>query len=105
MSAIGFSTKSIPNIGTSNLETVPPQANRTPISEVAQQRFSAPLPSVATQLLERMKDPAAKLEESTDNNYLHPKRSHPIPATIPIMTNTDLVTGVYYNILFPEERK
>ena len=38
-------------------------------------------------------------------NYLHPESSHPVHTPMPLMEDCDLVTGIYYNILFPEERQ
>lgn len=38
-------------------------------------------------------------------NYLFPETSHPVHSPMPLMVNTDLITGIYYNILFPEERQ
>ena len=38
-------------------------------------------------------------------NYLHPEASHPTHSPMPVMEDCDLVTGVYYNVLFPAERQ
>lgn len=38
-------------------------------------------------------------------NYLHPETSSPVYGPMPVLCGNDLITGIYYNVLFPEERQ
>jgi len=38
-------------------------------------------------------------------NYIHPENSKPIDNPLPVMTDPSLVTAIYYNVLFPQERQ
>lgn len=40
-----------------------------------------------------------------DTSYLYPKACVAIDSPMPVMLDSSLVTGIYYNILYPEERQ
>lgn len=39
------------------------------------------------------------------SSYLHPESCRPVHSPMPDLISRDLVTGIYYNVLFPQERQ